>query len=878
MMTRGSSLMDPRNMPPIQSIKARKQAYRDFKQQLCDELAKQANIVSITQQLVRYTDELLLALCKEHQIIGTSVSSPFCLVALGSYGRRELQLYSDIDLLILHQQPLSETEIARVQALIQSCWDVGLAVGHQLSPVAACADLAATDLTVISTLMDQRYLCGNRDLLEELIYQISPLHMWNSHDYFLAKQQEQQQRHSKYDNTAYNLEPNVKNGPGGLRDLQILLSIAKRQFHIQHLAEGIQHGFMTDREYEEFIACQHFLWRVRFALHILADKAEDRLLFDYQVKLAAFFGYQDNAKALAIEQFMKAYFQVIKRTRELNEMLLQWFAEVILFNQKQRLFPLDDYFQRCNNTIEVRHQRVFKQHPRALLQLFVWISQMPEIQGVRANTIRLIRESLYLINASFRRSKQNARLFIQLFQSPTPYFALHCMNRYGVLARYLDSFAAVTGQMQYDLFHVYTVDQHTLFVIRNMERFHLGDPGGAFKLATQVFNQLAKPEIAYLSGLFHDIAKGRGGDHAELGAQDAEEFARHHGLDQADTDLLVWLVRYHLLMSTTAQRQDIYDPKTIAHFSQQLPAPHYLDYLYILTVADICATNPGLWNSWKDSLLKELYRASHSYLQKEQALLDEAELIEDKQRIALHRLTKAGQDPQAIQALWAHFRNRYFLHQTPDVIARHTLAILKAEDYPLILIHPHHSDGGTEVFMYMPHQDTRFIIATTVLSNQHLSIHEAMITTCNNQYDMDSYVVLDEHNQAQLSVERAEQISLALRKALSSPQKIPLISKKRLSRAQAHFQIKPRIQFSRDQDSPYTALFLVASDRPGLLATISKVFSEHRLHLHGAKIVTAGERVEDMFNLTNAQSLPLDNEEMQSLAAALEAVLAGSRT
>lgn len=842
---------------------------RQFREQLGQEFIRKGNITAITHKLSVFIDHILIDLFNKNKL---NQKHQFCLLALGSYGRRELQLYSDIDLLLLHTNNVSKSQLQHAQQFIQDCWDVGLEVSHQITNVADCAELANRDLSVISSIMDMFLLCGRGSLMEELVYQTHPLHMWPSHDYFFAKHQEQLTRYAKYGETAYNLEPNVKYGPGGLRDLQVLLSISKRHFNIKKLADGVSYGFITDKEYEELIYGQHMLWKVRFALHMLADKAQERLSFDYQVKLAQFFGYQDQPHSLAIEQFMKAYFKVIKRNRELNEMLLQWFAETIIHGQKQKLQPLDNDFQLSNNHIEVRHLKVFIQNPLALLKLFFWIAQRPDIVGVRASTIRLIRESLFLMSKQFRESNKATETFLDILKTEHgPYTALQRMNRYGVLAHYLDCFATVTGQMQYDLFHVYTVDQHTLFVIRNISRFKQEEYAAQFPLCAKVILTIEKPEILYLSALFHDIAKGRGGDHSELGAIEAQQFATLHRIIPEDAELLVWLVKNHLLMSQIAQRQDIYDPKTVDNFCKLLPHPRYLDYLYLLTVADICGTNPTLWNAWKDSLLKELYRSTKHVLHKEQELLDESALIYTRKKGALEILNAEGITDRAVKQLWDHFKGKYFLHESAEIIAAHTRAILKTKAFPVVLILPHHSQGGTEVFIYMPHRDERFTITTSVLSNSQVTIHEASIITCDNDFDLDTYIILDEHNEALLDERRAKELQDSLCKHLGAD-KLPPTIPRRISSTVAHFNVKTQISFSEDER--HTQLFLITGDRPGLLATVSRVFLSLNIHLHNAKISTAGERVEDTFYISNQQGTALNREEQEALYQLLTQELA----
>lgn len=848
-----------------------KQSIKQFKDELCEEFRQKRSISALTRKLVLFIDQVLCTLFQKNSL---HLGNKFCLLALGSYGRRELQLYSDIDLLLLHTEKISQTQSQRAQAFIQDCWDVGLEVSHQITTVSDCAELAASDLSVISSILDMHLICGRGALMEELIYQTHPLHMWSSDDYFFAKQDEKTRRYTKYGETAYNLEPNVKNGPGGLRDLQMLLSISKRHFKVKKLADAITCGFFTDKEYEELIACQHFLWRVRFALHMLAEKQEERLLFDYQTKLASLFGFKDNQQSLAIEHFMKTYFKVIKRSRELNEMLLHWFAETIVHHEKQRITPLNRYFQLSNNTIEVKSPRVFKHHPEVLLELFLWIAERPEIEGVRASTIRLIRQHLYLINKQFRSSKLATETFIAIFKTEDPYEALHHMNCYGVLSHYLDCFAAVTGQMQYDLFHVYTVDQHTLFVIRNLARFLQKEYAKQFNLAAKLMPQVHYRSTLYLAALFHDIAKGRGGDHSELGAEEANQFALQHQLSKQETELLIWLVRNHLLMSHTAQRQDIYDLKTIQQFCNFLPHADYLDYLYLLTVADICATNHSLWNDWKDSLLKELYHAAKQYMQAEKALLDESTMISLRQQQALDLLINKGFSASRVKELWASIKEKYFLHEPPEIIAIHSEAILNCQQYPLVVIMPHHTQGGTEVFIYMPHRDERFTITTTVLSNHYATIQEAVILTCDNHYDLDTYIILDEQHHAFFDENRIATIQQALEKQLANKTQLPPITRRRLSRTQAHFKLEPKITYSEEEGcQQQSRLFLVTPDRPGLLACISRVFLSQEIHLHNAKIATAGERAEDMFFISSAAGQALDMKEKEMLKTALIAEL-----
>jgi [protein-PII] uridylyltransferase len=837
-----------------------KQSLQKFKLQLCDAFYQNENITSLTHRLVAHIDEILISLFQKHDL---ETSGHFCLLALGSYGRRELQLHSDIDLLLLHDDHLPAAALQRAQSFIQDCWDLNLKPSHQVSCVNDCARLASSDLSVISSLLDMHLICGRASLMEALNYQIHPLHMWSSHDFFYAKREEQQKLYEKYAETAYNLEPNVKYGPGGLRDLQLILSIGKRHFGIKKLAEGIAAGLMTEKEFEELNHCQHFLWRVRFALHLLTGKNEERLLFDHQAKLAQIFAFHDEPASLGLEQFMKTYFKTIKRSRELNDMLLQCFAEAIIHQAKQQLTPLDKDFQLSNHTIEVRHEHVFSQHPEALITLFLWLARDPSILGVRANTVRLIRQHLYLIDAEFRQSREATQSFIEIIKiAENPYTILHYMSQYGVLSHYLDAFAAVTGQMQFDLFHVYTVDQHTLFVIRNLARFLDSAYATEFPLAAKIMPGLKQREILYLAALFHDIAKGRGGDHSELGAMEAEHFAKQHQLTDDEEKLFVWLVRYHLLMSKTAHRQDIYDPQTIQHFCQQIPDKTYLDHLYLLTVADICGTNPKLWNAWKDSLLKELYFAAHQALDKTSPLTELA-LIASRKQQASALLDLSGIASQKLDSLWQSFHPKYFLHEPAEIIAQHSAAILNCQHFPLVMVMPHHTGAGTEVFIYMPHHDARFTLTTTIMSNCRMTIQEANILTLDNHFDLDIYVILDEQDQRLLDEKQARDLQEHLSQQLRHCDQPLSVTQRR--RPRTHLHLKPKLRFIASRQENYSCLHLRTADRAGLLAGVSQVFSKLGIQLHHAKIMTTGEQVDDLFYIQTQMGAELSLKEQETL-------------
>ncbi|MFP5345067.1 MAG: [protein-PII] uridylyltransferase, partial [Gammaproteobacteria bacterium] len=538
---------------------------------------------------------------------------------------------------------------------------------------------------------------------------LAPESLWPPGEFFKAKWEEQARRHHKYHDTAYNLEPNVKDGPGGLRDIQTITWVALRHFGSAHLHDLTAHGFLTGSELGLLQEGRSFLWRIRYALHLSAGRREDRLLFDYQRALAAQFGYHDTPQQLAVEQFMQRYYRTVMELGRLNEMLLQLFQETILYaGESAEVIPLNRRFQVRNDVIEVTHPNVFRHYPFALLEIFLLLAQRPHIKGVRAATIRLIRDHRYLIDDAFRADLRCRTLFMELLREQRGIaHELRRMHRYGVLGAYIPEFGRIEGQMQHDLFHVYTVDEHTLFLVRNLRRFALPEFAHELPLCSEIFQQLPKPELLYLAGLFHDIAKGRGGDHSELGAEDAAQFCLRHGLSAYDAHMVVWLVKHHLILSRTAQREDISDPQVINAFAAKISDDTQLDYLYLLTIADIRATNPGLWTGWKGALLTELYLATrHALARGLDNPLAQAERSEQTRREAQQLLTQHGVDETALQALWRDAGEDYFLRYTADEIAWHTQSILAAPaaDKPLVLMRQR-SAGGSELFIYTPDRD-----------------------------------------------------------------------------------------------------------------------------------------------------------------------------
>jgi [protein-PII] uridylyltransferase len=794
------------------------------------------------------------------------------LIAVGGYGRGELHPHSDIDLLCLTKTNLSPSLEENIQAFFAALWDAGLEVGHSVRTIRECIDLATEDVSVITNLIESRFMLGHIDLYTKLKTGIEPDKIWSPANFFEAKRKEQKERHWKHNNTEYNLEPNIKTSPGGLRDIQTIIWIAKRFYTVDTLHDLVQIGVFTEEEYNLLNTSHNFLARVRFALHLIVGRDDNRLLFDYQRRVAEKFGFTDSNIQLAVEQLMKRYYRVALTVSELNDLFLQHFEEVITQStESENVIDIHESFQLRGHLIEAKHPNIFIDHPSALLEVFLLIANRQEIEGIRASTIRLIRDHRYLIDDSFRAKKENKAIFMQLLRSPYRLFTqLRRMKRYGILSRYIPAFGKIIGQMQFDLFHIYTVDAHTLLVIKNMRLFQLPEQKKFFPLAVQVIQQLPKIEILYLAGLFHDMAKGRGGDHSTIGADEAKIFCLEHGLSDYDADLVSWLVKSHLLMSMTAQKKDTSDPDIIHEFALNVGDLVHLDYLYVLTVADIYATNPTLWNNWRASLLSELYFGAKRALRRGLGNpINKQGWINETRVQALALLNLAGYEEEDVTPLWRVMGEDYFTREKPDDIAWHAKAILEHPSVgtPLILIKEaklYGVEGGTQIFIYTQDQPNLFAVTVCALDQLQLTIIDARIMTSNTNFSLDTYIVLEnDGNPIGNNLHRIEEIKKVLLQVLTGPYQVPEIIPKRMPRQLRQFRITTAVTISNDRSNPpRTIIEIRALDRPGLLARLGIIFSQFKLSVHNARIATLGECAEDVFFVTDENKQPLGDPEL----------------
>ena len=800
------------------------------------------------------------------------------LIAVGGYGRGELHPCSDIDVLIL----LPKSEVFEAEAGIERflafLWDIGLEVGHSVRTIDDCQRESAADVSVATTFIEARLLAGPDHLFQSMRRAIAQDKVWSSKAFFEAKVAEQQARHHRYHDTGYNLEPNVKASPGGLRDIQTIGWVAKRHFGAETLEELIGHGFVTAAELRKLRQAQAFLWKVRFALHVLTGRREDRLLFDHQIRIAKMFGYEDASYTLAVEQFMQRYYRTVMDVSLLNEMLLQLFREAILNEGESSIVPLNPRFQLRNDYLEVTSEDTFVRHPSAILELFRLMQDNPDVRGVRATTIRSLGRHLWLIDEEFRQNPRHHRLFLEILRAPAGVtHELRRMNLYGVLGRYIPAFGRVVGRMQYDLFHAYTVDAHILFVLRNLRRLVLPRFEHELPEMSRLMATIQRPEVAYLAALFHDIAKGRGGDHSELGAVDAEAFCLEQGLSRYDAKLVAWLVRHHLIFSVTAQKKDISDPKVIQEFARTVGDQTHLDYLYLLTVADVRGTNPKLWNSWKSSLFRDFYERVRRVLRRGlETPLEHEELVAETRAHALELLDLEHVSRERAAQIWSRFNDIYFLRYSPAEVAWHTklLAATEPEDVSLLVaVRTEVERGGNAVLTVGPHRQQNFARTTALLDQMGLNIVDARITPLDGGLGLDTYLVLEDTGQPIADRHRAQQIETQLRRVLQSADTdLPVVTR-RAPRQVRMFSTPTQITFSEDPLQHRTVLEIIAGDRPGLLSEIGKVFLTENIDVVTAKIMTIGERAEDVFYLTDDQGGPLGETARKRLQERLAATL-----
>jgi len=809
-----------------------------------------------------FMDKLLTRLWRYYKL---NTIPDISLLAVGGYGRGELHPLSDIDILILTQNSPTPEQKETFSELLRLMWDIRLDVGHAVRTVKECFQTGKKDISIATNLQESRLITGDNNLFLALQEKIFSDKFWSSTKFYKAKLSEMHDRHNHYHDTSYNLEPDIKASLGGLRDIHMLFWVARRHFGATSLFEMSQFGFLTESEYRELSESLAFLWKVRFALHLGLKRYDNRLSFAQQPIVADLLGYEGEQNK-RVEKLMRDFFSTLQSVAELSKMLLQYFDQTILpskFLLTESLLN-KDFFSR-GKFIEARKPALFQARPDTILDMFLLIARTKSISAIGAQTLRQLRTARRRINISLSSRPQAREKFMTLIRHPN-FIAktVGMMHRHGVFTLYIPQWSNIVSRMQFDLFHAYTVDEHS---IRALKKLHLFTQPKLTPspLSSEVYEQVQRKDLLILATIFHDIGKGHGGNHSEIGAEMSKAFCLQHGLSQPEANTVSFLVRNHLLLSMTAQKRDIYDPEVVRDFATIVRDEEHLMLLLCLTVADICATNPELWNSWKQTLIGELYHATQKALRRG---LENPPDIRAKVRAnkaaAIQLLAKKKYPLDKINHLFNRFKANYFLRNTPEQIAWHGKAILRhVGDDPLVLISKKTVRGGTEIFIYMKDKPKLFATVAAQLDIKNISIHDSMILESKDDYTLDSFVVL-EQNGAALDMERRIILKETLTDILKEDQ--PKLRVRKSPHRLKHFKVQPQIDFMLSKNKRKTQMELIALDTPGLLARTGLIFSELELNLHAAKITTIGEKVEDFFILSDKNDQPL-NTVLQNIVA-----------
>jgi len=842
----------------------------------CSDFLAHQNVGKLMQRLTQATDQQLLDLWNR-----CNLSTDAALLAVGGYGRSELFPYSDIDILILLDDARStDPELqSNLESFIALCWDSGLEIGSAVRTLSECLSEAQHDITVRTSVLEARLLGGHRGLFK--LFKRSFDEAMDPKTFFQAKLLEQQQRHYKYQETPYALEPNCKESPGGLRDLQIILWVSKAASLGNSYTDLFKRGLITERELKELSRNQKLLQNIRANLHLLAKRRQDVLVFDLQAGLAKQTGIHQESGRLASEELMRRYYWAAKAVSQLNTILLQNIEAILFPNESRTTYPIsgsdNTMFIERQGLLDIVDPQLYQKHPEQILRTFLVFAQNPAINGLSASVFRALYNARQLMNASWRKDPRNRAVFMELLKLPDGVTtAFRLMNQTSVLGRYLPSFRRIVGQMQHDLFHVYTVDQHILMVLRNVRHFLILEHTHEFPFCSNLIASFDKNWIIALAALFHDIAKGRGGDHSELGKRDARTFAKEHGLASDETELLVWLVAEHLTMSQIAQKQDITDPAVITAFAKRMRDERHLTALYLLTVADIRGTSPKVWNAWKGKLLEDLYRATLRVLGG--AKPDpSSELIQHKEE-ALTQLRLAGIDNEAPQALWQQLDVAFFLRQEASDIAwltRHLFSHVHTNE-PIVRARLSQAGEGLQVAVYVKDQLDLFARICAYFERHHFSIWDARIHTTKHGYALDTFQISGSHLVEEGGSYRdlIQLVEYELAESIKKSAPLPEPNMGRLSRQSKSFPIQARVSLQPDERNQYFALTLSAADRSGLLYAVAKALAKYQISLHTARINTLGERVEDIMLLDGSNlsknpklQIQLETELLEVLAA-----------
>ena len=842
---------------------------RQFDQWLFRDRGRQIRgIEYFLNQRSENTDKLIREAFKQTDLASIN---DFGIFSVGGYGRGELHPYSDIDLLLLSKTDISKEEQKKIEKFISLLWDLGLEIGHSVRTLKQAKKQAREDVYTMTNMLEFRKIAGTDELHRMYLSIIDTKNLWRNKSFIQKKVQEQIDRHQSFNNTSYNLEPDIKSSPGGLRDIHTIDWLIKNSARNMSESDKLT-GALTTEERKELNKAKYWLWVIRYLTHLEANREEDRLLFEHQIPVAMKLFPSAKSSNQAAEKLMHRYYRSSLSISEINSTFIQSIRENYELTKFSRKKKLDSNFFIKNNLIHLYEMEGFKRNPSLLLDLFIKLSENPDVKGIGSQTLRALKRDRDLIDSDFRSKKQNILLFLKLLKSKRLLVTqLEKMKDLGILGRYLPEFGRITGQMQYDLFHIYTVDAHTLEVLRNMRWMTLGKSKEKFPLAAKIINKLPKLEILYIAGLYHDIGKGRGSDHSNLGKVIVKNFCKKHLFKKEDTKLIEWLVENHLLMSVTSQKKDLTDNSVVKEFAEKVSNIETLNYLYCLTVADVSATNPNLWNSWNASLLRQLYDRTKLYF-RDSILLNNS--IDEKKTKALKLIKKYKSSE--IENLWDRFYPDYFEGSDHFDLNQHAEIILSSKQEAVVEMIEQDKESLSSIFIHTKDRANLFATIVGILDSENINFIDAKLYGMKNGFCTDLITISDQGNKVELESTKAKVLIDKLNQALNEKVLKPKIVKKRLPRHLKHFQTTTEISFNHDMSNRWTNLEIKTADRPGLLASICQVFLKHGALIKKARIATYGEKAEDRFSITSKQDTPfIKKDDLNNLLSDLKTSLSG---
>ncbi len=797
------------------------------------------------------------------------------LAAVGGYGRRELFPYSDIDLLVLLSEEAAEDRAlgAKTADFAASRWELKLSVGAAVRTRSEFLEEARRDVSVATTYLESRPIWGDASAFlsaREALY--ADL---DAPDFFSAKMLELSRRHQKYDDTPYALEPNVKESPGGLRDLQVFLWCAQAAGIAQSVDEMAESRLITDRERTAISRSLRFLSELRIDLHLLARRHEDRLIFDLQEPLAKRRGIEPSGDLRPSEALMKRYYLNAKTVSQMSIIQLQAISDRLLGgNERATPVRLEPAFVARGDEMDVVDDKVYEKDPNAVLRTFLVFSTHPELTRLSTRLLRALWHAGFKLDQAYRDDPKNQAVFLEIMKLPKGcYHALKMMNTWNILGRFLTPFRQIVGQMQHDLYHAFTVDQHTLRTVRNVRRFCRSDFAHEYPFCTQIMAGIPRNWRVMIAALFHDVGKGQGGRHEVIGAEKAREFCRDFELDREDEEFIVFLVREHLTMSLTAQKSDISDPAVVERFAEKVGTKERLDGLYLLTVADIRATSSKVWTQWKAQLLETLYRAAAARLAADSPQDLSLTHALEARRAEAETLLRGLHSPETLERFWREMDVVYFMRHTAQEIAWHAEVLADRMEASQPIVRAKRSDamGGIRILFYIPDCRDLFLRAVAFFGKSGLSVVDARIHTTTRSYALDTFLVTDAYGRFAEAAD-LRRLEAGLAAALVSDAPLPPVPKARFSRRSKHFPTRPIVNIAPDESGRASILNIVCTDRIGLLFAVSKVLARWEVNLQTAKIATLGERCEDVF-LIDGRALEHD-ESVLALEGELLAAIA----